>query len=243
MTATRVPGPSPERATDERRWSERISPETRHLLPVIVPVVLGGVAAVAAAIWQAGGSPSSPVTVAGVLALLAAALFSEAFPVPVENLPGGRLSLSTVFILGAGVLYGTPAAVAVAVLTRVTLEIVERRPRMKLFYNGAVFALAATAAGAAMTPFSAHDQATRLAVEVLAGASAFYVVDILLIALILARWSREPFLGLVRSAALKISVTFAIMASVSLALVVLWSQSPALPLALVGPLVAVAPHL
>ena len=56
------------------------------------------------------------------------------------------------FILGAGVLYGWPAAVFVAVLTRVTLEIVERRPRVKLYYNGAVFALAATAAGAGDEP-------------------------------------------------------------------------------------------
>src|SRR5262245_54705278 len=117
MTAPRVPVARPERATDREGWSERISPETRYLLPVIVPVVLAGLAAVAAAVMHAAGDPPSPVTVAGVLALLAAALFSEAFPVPVENLPGGRLSLSTVFILGAGVLYGTPAAVAVAVLT------------------------------------------------------------------------------------------------------------------------------
>ena len=52
------------------------------------------------------------------------------------------------FILGAAVLYGWAAAIFVAVLTRVTLEIVERRPRIKLYYNGAVFALAAGAAGA-----------------------------------------------------------------------------------------------
>ena len=109
--------------------------------------MLAGFAAVLAAIWQRSATRPSLIAVAGVLALLAAALFSEAFPVPVENLPGGRLSLSAVFILGAGVLYGWPAAVFVAVLTRVTLEIVERRPRVKLFYNGAVFALAAMAAG------------------------------------------------------------------------------------------------
>jgi diguanylate cyclase (GGDEF)-like protein len=204
--------------------------------------VLAGFAAVVAAIWATVGDPPSLIAVAGVLALLAAALFSEAFPVPVENLPGGRLSLSAVFILGAGVLYGWPAAVFVAVLTRVTLEIVERRPRVKLFYNGAVFALAALAAGVAMTPFHINDHATRLLFEVLAGATAFYGVDVLLIAAILARWSRQPFLPLLRSAAFTTAATFAIMFSVSLALVVLWTQSPALALVLVGPLVAVALH-
>ena len=143
MTATRVLVHRPERATEEGSGSGRISRETRYLLPVVLPVVLAGFAAVFAAIWQRWEIRRRPSTVAGVLALLAAALFSEAFPVPVENLPGGRLSLSAVFILGAGVLYGWPAAVFVAVLTRVTLEIVERRPRIKLYYNGAVFALAA----------------------------------------------------------------------------------------------------
>ena len=76
----------------------------------------------------------------------------------------------------------------------------------------------------------------------LAGATAFYAVDVLLIAAILSRWSREPFLPLLRSAAFTTAATFAIMGSVSLALVVLWTQSPALALVLVGPLVAVALH-
>jgi diguanylate cyclase (GGDEF)-like protein len=216
--------------------------ENRYLLPVVGPVVLAGLAVIAVAIWHAAVDPPSLVTVGGVMALLAAALFSEAFPVPVENLPGGRLSLSAVFILGAGVLYGWEAAVAVAVLTRVTLEIVERRPRVKLYYNGAVFALAAAAAGVAMTPFDVNDHATKLFVEVFVGATAFYAVDVLLIAAILARWSRQPFLPVLRSAAFTTMATFAIMASVSLALVVLWTQSPALALVLVGPLVAVALH-
>ena len=153
MTEGRVPAGRPECESGEGGASAFISRETRYLLPVLLPVVLAGFAVVAAAVWHATASPPSPLVIAGVMALLAAALFCEAFPVPVENLPGGRLSLSTVFILGAGVLYGWEAAVAVAVLTRVTLEIVEQRPRVKLYFNGAVFALAAAAAGAAMSPF------------------------------------------------------------------------------------------
>ena len=45
-----------------------------------------------------------------------------------------------------------------------------------------------------------------------------------------------------RSVAFTTAATFAIMFSVSLALVVLWTQSPSLALVLVGPLVAVALH-
>ena len=72
--------------------SKRISQETRYLLPVILPVVLGRLCDGCRGHLAPGGrSAVARWTVAGVLALLAAALFSEAFPVPVENLPGGRL--------------------------------------------------------------------------------------------------------------------------------------------------------
>jgi diguanylate cyclase (GGDEF)-like protein len=219
-----------------------VSRETRHLLPVLVPVALAGFLVVAAAISQTLAEPPSWPTVAGVAALLAAALFSEAFPVPVENLPGGRLSLAAVFVLGAAVMYGWPAAVAVAVLTRVTLEVAQRRPLVKLVYNGGVYALAAGAAGAAIAPFPEHADVGRLTIVMLIGATAFYVVDIPLVAAILARWSRQPFVPLLRSSVGWTAATFAIMASVSLALVVLWTESPIFALALAGPLVAVALH-
>jgi diguanylate cyclase (GGDEF)-like protein len=242
MSAARVLASGAERGAERGVGSVRIGQETRRLYPVLLPVALGGLATVAAATWQLVASPLSIEAAGGMIALLLAALFFEASPVPVENLPGGRLSLASVFIIGAGILYGWPAAVVVAVLTRVTLELVERRPMVKLVYNGAVFALAAAAAGAAMSLFSHDDQAARLVLEVLAGATAFYAVDIPLVAAILARWSRQPFAPILRSAAIGTAATFAIMASVSLALVVLWTESPVYVLSLAGPLVAVSLH-
>jgi diguanylate cyclase (GGDEF)-like protein len=242
MTEARVLALRPERESEGKGPGGLVSRETRRLLPVLLPVALVGYGVVVLAAWQAATSHPSLASIAGVAALLVAALAAEAFPVPVENLPGGRLSMAAVFILGAGMLYGWPAAVAVAVLTRVTLEIVERRPRIKLIYNGAVFALAAGAAGAVMEPFARHEHHAGLALEVLAGVTAFYAVDIPAIAAILARVTRQPFLPLLRSAFAWTAVSFAIMASVSLALVVLWRQSPVLALALAGPLVAVALH-
>jgi diguanylate cyclase (GGDEF)-like protein len=240
VEATVLPAsaPTPANSNNERF----VSRETRHLLPVLAPVAVAGFLVVAAAIWQTIAAPPTWPAVAGVAALLAAALFSEAFPVPVENLPGGRLSLAAVFVLGAAVMYGWPAAVAVAVVTRVTLELAQRRPLVKLVYNGAVYGLAAAAAGLAISPFSQHENVGRLTIEMLIGATAFYVVDIPLVAAILARWSRQPFVPLLRSSVVWTAATFAIMASVSLALVVLWTESPIFALALGGPLVAVALH-
>ena len=207
---------------------------------MFLPVTVLGFAALVAAVWTLSEDTLSAGFVAGVAVLLAAAIFAEAFPVPVENLPAGRVSLAAIFILGTALIYGWAAAVVVGFLTRATLEFAERRPLVKRLYNSALYALAAAAAGAATAQFSGDEGAGMLVLEVLAGAAAFYVVNIPLVAAIMALATREPFLPLLRESAKWTAASSAIMASVSLALYVLWEASPVLAAALVGPLVAVA---
>ncbi|HEY3922493.1 MAG TPA: diguanylate cyclase [Gaiellaceae bacterium] len=216
--------------------------ETLRLLPVFLPVALLGAAASVAAAYGLVVSPPSGGAAAGIVVLLGAAIFAEAYPVPVERLPSGSVALAAVFVLGAGILYGWEAAVVVGLLTRVTLEVAEGRPFVKLLYNGAVYAIAACASGLAVTPFHLHEPVGRRILEVLLGALAWYVINIPLIAAIVARWAREPFRIVLSTSILGTAVSFAIMASVSLALVALWAQSPVYAIALAGPLVAVALH-
>ena len=216
--------------------------ETLRLLPVFLPVALAGSVATVAAAYKLAVDPPSGGAAAGILVLLAAAVFAEAYPVPVERLPSGSVALAAVFVLGAGILYGWEAAVVVGLLTRITLEVAERRPLVKLLYNGAVYAIAAAACGLAVSRFPIHESVGRRILEVLLGALAWYVINIPLIAAIVARWAREPFRIVLSTSILGTAVSFAIMASVSLALVALWSQSPAYAVALAGPLVAVALH-
>ncbi len=216
------------------------SRENVRLLPVFLPVTFLGFAALGAAIWSISQDTLTAGYVAGVAVLLAAAIFAEAFPVPVENLPAGRVSLAAIFILGTALIYGWAAAVVVGFLTRATLEFAERRPLVKRLYNSALYALAAAAAGAATAQFPTDAGAGMLVLEVLAGAAAFYVVNIPLVAAIMALATRQPFLPLLRESAKWTAASSAIMASVSLALYVLWEASPVLAAALVGPLVAVA---
>jgi diguanylate cyclase (GGDEF)-like protein/putative nucleotidyltransferase with HDIG domain len=75
---------------------------------------------------------------------------------------------------------------------------------------------------------------------VLLAATAFYAVNLPLVAAIVARWAREPFLDLLRRAVRSTFVVFAIMASVTLMLAALWERSPFLAAALAGPLLAIA---
>jgi diguanylate cyclase (GGDEF)-like protein len=217
-----------------------VSRETARLLPLLAPVALSaGVALVAAAASFAASAPTLGV-VGGVLALAVAATFVEAYPVPIEGIASGGVSLTAVFIVGAAVIYGWAPAVMIGFVARAAIEVVQRRPAIRLAYNGAVYALGGGAAGAAAALVGVHDGVGGLFVQVLIAAVAFYAVNILLTAGIISRWSGEPFLPLLKHSVYWTVVPFSIMASVSLMLSVLWERSPFLATALVGPLVAIA---
>ncbi len=61
----------------------------------------------------------------------------------------------------------------------------------------------------------------------------------MLVAAVISLWAREPFLGMLGRSAYWTAVPFAIMASASVVLAVLWERSPALLGGLAGPLVAI----
>src|ERR1700730_5315445 len=137
------------RGAAEHSTERLFSRDTLRLAPIFLPVTVAGYAAVGLATWHLAHTTLSLGYVAGVVALLIAAVFAEAFPVPVDNLPGGRVSLAATFILGAAMIYGWPAAIIVGLLTRATLEIAERRPPVRLLYNGALYSLCGGTARAA----------------------------------------------------------------------------------------------
>ncbi len=219
-----------------------VSRETARLLPLLLPVTLSACAALVAAVVFFGLSDPTLGVMLGVFALVAAATFVEAYPVPIEGIASGGVSLTAVFIVGAAVIYGWAPAVMIGFIARATIELVQRRPAIRLAYNSAVYALAggAAAAAAALAGTGAGDGIGGLFVDVLLAAGAFYAVNILLTAGIISRWSGEPFLPLLKHSVYWTAVPFSIMASVSLMLAVLWQRSPFLATALVGPLVAIA---
>jgi diguanylate cyclase (GGDEF)-like protein/putative nucleotidyltransferase with HDIG domain len=202
-------------------------------------VALAALATAVAALVAFVSSDPDAATLAGLLALLVASTLAEAFPVPIENVPVGGTSLATVFIVGTAVLYGWPAATLVALLTQLIVEGARRRPVIRIGYNTSVYVLAAAAAGLIAVPFE-DEGFLALTAAVLLAATAFYVVNLPLVAAIVARWAREPFFDLLKRAVRSTFVVFAIMASVSLMLAALWERSPFLAAALAGPLLAIA---
>ena len=211
-----------------------------RVLPLLIAVGVFGLAVGLAASLTLAIEPPAPATIAGVAVLLAAAALSEAFPVPLDNVPAGQLSLAAVFVIGAAALYGWAEATLVAIGGRAIVELMQRRRWDQLLYNSSVYALAASAAGGAAAALSVGGETASLALDVIAAAAAFFVVNVTLITAMIARVGDEPLLRLVTRATTRTSVPFAIMASGALMLTVLWDRSPLLSLALVGPLVAIA---
>jgi diguanylate cyclase (GGDEF)-like protein len=207
------------------------------VLSLVLPVTVGATVAIAAAAASLAGEGLSAPSLAGLLALFAAAAFTEAFPLPIRGIPIGRTSLASVFIVGTAVLYGWAAATLLSFLMQLTVEAGRRRAPIRVAYNSSVYALAAAAAGAAAAAL-ARLPVDHMLIETPAAAAAFYMVDLVLVALVVARSSHEQFRPLLKRTLGTTSVPLAIMVSLSVVLVVLWERSPFLIAALFGPLVA-----
>jgi len=138
--------------------------------------------------------------------------------------------------VGAALLYGWHAATIVAFTTRGAIELIARRPFVRFAYNSSVYALGGVAAGLAAGASPAHGQVLGPLAAVALAAAAFYAVNVVLIAAVIAVSSRQAFFALLGHTTYWTAIPFAIMASVSLMLNVLWEQSPVFAAALAGPL-------
>ena len=207
--------------------------------PITLPVsVAGAVLFVAATYFFAAADPPTD-TVAGMLALLAAAAIAEAFPVPIEGVAAGRTSLANIFIVGAAVIYDWAAASIVGFAAMAAVELAHRRRLDRLLFNTGLYTLAAGAAGGLAATMQGDGLVHLLGATVLA-ASAFYLVDITLLSGVISGASGRAFLGVYGRSLYSTVVPFAIMASLAAILVVLWDRSPFIAIALSGPLVAIA---
>ncbi len=217
--------------------THRVLPPTR-LLAVIVPVCVAGLGVTLGAIASFAVTPHKTTTVIGIAALLAASTLADRFPVPVEGIDAGGVSLSFVFGVASIVLFGWAAGVIVVALAPAASQLLEHRPPMRIAYNVAVVALAATAAAAVSTPIDG-DGATGVLARVGSAASAQYAVNLILFTAVLAVSSRKSLFTLAGANLRVTIVPFSLMASAALMLVVLWERSPFLSVALVGPLLAI----
>src|SRR6266508_4325595 len=209
-----------------------------RLLAVLLPVCIAGLVTLAwSAVWFAR-EPHSGNDLVGLLLLLAASMFAERFPVPVEGADAGGVSLLYVFVVATIVLFGWETGALLAAIGTFT-QLLQHRPVVRVSYNAAVFGISAAVAGIAITQFDTNSVPGLLAAL---GIAAFvdYWVNLLLITLVVAVHSRRPFTAIARTNTRGTFIPFALMASAALMLVVLWQRSPVLSAALLGPLIAIS---
>ena len=209
-----------------------------RLAAVVLPVAVLGFGAAAVAAISFAMSPRDAATLAGIAGLLAASTLAERYPVPLDGIDTGGVSLGFVFCTAAIVLYGWEAGVAVGMAAPI-MHLLEHRPPIRVVYNAAVMSIAAAVAGAAIAPLRGM-AADLVFAQVLVAAFSFYTVNLLLISLVVGTSSRKPFLNVTRTSVSVTAMPFALMASAALMLVILWQRSPFLSAALVGPLLAIA---
>jgi diguanylate cyclase (GGDEF)-like protein/putative nucleotidyltransferase with HDIG domain len=215
----------------------RVLPPTR-VLAVLVPVCAAGFGVACAAAASFAVTPHKTTTILGLAALLSASTLADRFPVPVEGIDTGGVSLSFVFGVASIVLFGWAAGLLVVCLAPAFTQVLEQRPPLRVAYNVSVVALAATAAGAVSAPLNGEGAGGVFA-RVGAAASAQYAVNLLLITAVVAVSARRSVFSLTKSNIRVTIVPFSLMASAALMLVVLWERSPFLSVALVGPLLAI----
>ncbi len=217
----------------------RRSPETARVLPVVAPVAATAAVAIGAAAYSLSSNVPSAETVVGVLALLAAAILTEAFPLPLEGVDVGRTSLASVFIVAAAVLYGWPEAVLVGLVTMFAVELGRHRPATRVVYNTSLYVCAGLAAGLAAAAVGSDSLGSLVAATLLASC-AFYAVDILLLAAVMARLQERTYPRAIGSYLGSTFVPSVIMASLTATLVLIWDRSPVAAVVLVVPLLVIA---
>ena len=199
-----------------------------------------GVATTLAAVISLSTEHVTSEMVLGALLLLGAAILAEAYPVPVEGVSAGGVSLAASFLVGSALIYDWETATILGFLTRATIELAGRRPLPRLAYNSSTYALASATAGWLVHVVGPTDGAGRLLAAVALASIGFYAVNVTLVGLVVARASGARFDDVLVQSVRWTAVPFAIMGSLSLILAVLWESSHFLVGALVGPLVAVA---
>jgi diguanylate cyclase (GGDEF)-like protein len=214
------------------------APARPSVFPVVIPVCLAGLATVVAAAVSFDTAPHGATVLAGIAAFLGASLLADRFPVPVDDLDANGVSLAFVFGLSAIVLFGWAAGVLVVSATPAVMQLLDRRPLIRIAYNSFAFALTAASAGLVISPITGSSPG-HTAIRVVAATYVCYLVNVLLITAVVARGTRRSWSGLIASSIRKTILPFTLMGSAVLTLVVLWQRSPLLSVALVGPLLAI----
>ena len=210
-----------------------------RLAALVVPVSVLGLGVVGAAAFSLISGGASAATLASIVALFAACVLAERYPVSLDGVDAGGVTLSYSFVVAAVVLFGWEAGVLVVAAATAIMQLLQHRPAIRVTFNVAVFSIAALVCAIAIAPLG-PDGAVELGPTVAIAAAVNYIVNTLLVTAAVAISSDKSYSALLQTNVRGTIVPFALMGSASLMLVVLWERSPFLSFVLIGPLLAIA---
>src|SRR5690242_13501823 len=211
-----------------------------RVLAIVAPVIVAGAAAIGAATVSYARADHTPGALVSVACLLVVMVLVERFPVPVEGIDAGGVTLGLVLAVATIVLFGWQAGLFVAAGGATVTHLLGHRPPLRIAYNGAMFSLAAAITGLALRLIHGDSLLALVGRVALCAFLYNWVVNLALISAVIAASSGKPFLRVAWGTAQQTTAPFALMSSAALMLVVMWQRSPALSVALVGPLLAIA---
>jgi len=210
------------------------------VLAIAVPVIVAGAGAIGLALFRYADASPSASDLAKLFGLMASMALAERFPVPVEGMGAGGVTLGFVFSISSIILLGWPAGVLVVMGGPTFTHLLQRRPPLRVAYNGSMFALSALAAGLTVEHVHGNSVGILVAKVLLCGFIYYWIVNLVLISAVLAADSGRSFFAVAWENITQTTAPFAFMASAALTLIVLWQREPALSIALLGPLLAIA---
>jgi diguanylate cyclase (GGDEF)-like protein len=210
------------------------------VLAIATPVIVAGIGAIGLALFRYGDASPSASDLAKLFGLMASMALAERFPVPVEGMSAGGVTLGFVFSISSIILLGWPAGVLVVVGGPTFTHLLQRRPPLRVAYNGSMFALSALAAGLTVEHLHGNSVGILVAKVLLCGFIYYWIVNLVLISAVLSADSGRSFVTVAWENITQTTAPFAFMASAALTLIVLWQREPALSIALLGPLLAIA---
>ena len=208
---------------------------------VYVASMIGlAVPALAIAGTHLASTPPNDRTWLGIGLFLALALGSDLRPVPLDE-HGNEVSLAFVFIIASRLIFGWDVGIIIAALSIMPSEIGRRRPGLRIAFNSAAYAIAAS--GAALTRVfgnvSGHDVG-RLTVYAFVSGMLFVVVNVAVVAGAVSLSTAMPYKQAFGTNIRYSGGAFAIMAFLAALAANLWNIRPELLVLLAGPLFALA---
>jgi signal transduction histidine kinase len=188
----------------------------------------------AAAVVTVGPLSGKELATAG--GLLAASVLAERFPVVIHGIAAGSTSLATIFISTLAVVVGWQPAVFAGAIAMGSVELIRRKRKVAMAYNICLYVLAAAAAG-----LVSHELLPESARIGLAAPTAFYLVNITLLAAIVSASDARYFPRVYGAFVAHTSVPFLVMAALTGVLVALYDgRGPEFMLLMGPPLVSLA---